>query len=216
MGFLSQFPWRMLGFMPAPPPAASETSALIEVHVAVLEQLFYSIDPSPFNARDLDPAAHDYILDCAKDAPAKAGLELRIHVDREDEAEPHPPWLGQAIRTHFAARARADRLRLRELFGRGRISLLIGVAFLSTAMVLANFSKAWLPEGSPAQIVRESLSIGGWVAMWRPMEIFLYDWWPVLARIRLLDRLAKVKVKLAQRRRTGDVAQGPEVNAPGS
>ncbi|MEY5098386.1 MAG: hypothetical protein RJA36_1105 [Pseudomonadota bacterium] len=35
---------------------------------------------------------------------------------------------------------------------------------------------------------RISLLIDGWVAMWRPMEIFLYDWWPVAARIRLLDR----------------------------
>jgi hypothetical protein len=205
----------MLDRMRALPLADPEPTALIEVHVAVLEQLFYSIDPSPFNARDLDPAAHDYILDCAKDAPGKAALELLIHVDRAPEAEPHPPWLGQAIRTHFAARARADRLRLKELFGRGRISLLIGVAFLSVAMVMANYSKAWLPEGSPAQIVRESLSIGGWVAMWRPMEIFLYDWWPLLARIRLLDRLAVVKVRLWHGRHQADT-HGPAVNAPGS
>jgi hypothetical protein len=30
-----------------------------------------------------------------------------------------------------------------------------------------------------------SLVIGGWVAMWRPMEVFLYDWWPVRAEARL-------------------------------
>ena len=205
----------MLAMMALPTRRLTEPSALIEVRVAVLEQLFYSIDPSPFNARDLDPAAHDYILDCAKDAPGHAALELLIHVDRASEAEPHPPWLEEAIRTHFAARARTDRLRLKELFGRGRVSLLIGVAFLSAAMVLANYSKHWLPEGSPAQIVRESLSIGGWVAMWRPMEIFLYDWWPLLARIRLLDRLSLVKVSLSSSRAGNDLSgQGLSARAP--
>ena len=43
--------------------------------------------------------------------------------------------------------------------------------------------------------------IGGWVALWRPMEIFLYDWWPLAARIRLLDRLARMSTRLVQRRR---------------
>jgi hypothetical protein len=43
-------------------------------------------------------------------------------------------------------------------------------------------------------ILRESLMIGGWVAMWRPLEIFLYDWWPVRAEIRLLERLRDMPV----------------------
>jgi hypothetical protein len=45
-------------------------------------------------------------------------------------------------------------------------------------------------------LISESLWIGGWVAMWRPMEIFLYDWWPLLRRIRLLRRLAVMEVRL--------------------
>jgi hypothetical protein len=40
------------------------------------------------------------------------------------------------------------------------------------------------------EIVRESLTIGGWVSMWRPLEIFLYDWWRVRREARLSDRLA--------------------------
>ena len=43
-------------------------------------------------------------------------------------------------------------------------------------------------------MVQEGVVIGRWVAMWRPMKIFLYDWWPLAARIRLLRRLAKCAV----------------------
>ena len=32
----------------------------------------------------------------------------------------------------------------------------------------------------------ESLLIGGWRPMWRPLEIFLYDWWPIRAERTLL------------------------------
>jgi hypothetical protein len=45
-------------------------------------------------------------------------------------------------------------------------------------------------------LIRESLMIGGWVAMWRPLEVFLYDWWPIVAEARLYDRLAAMPVRL--------------------
>jgi hypothetical protein len=48
----------------------------------------------------------------------------------------------------------------------------------------------FMGEGPAATIVRESLLIGGWVAMWRPMEIFLYDWWPIRNQRRVFERLA--------------------------
>jgi hypothetical protein len=32
--------------------------------------------------------------------------------------------------------------------------------------------------------------------MWRPLEIFLYDWWPIRADARLFDRLAAMPVSL--------------------
>jgi hypothetical protein len=33
--------------------------------------------------------------------------------------------------------------------------------------------------------------------MWRPLEIFLYDWWPIRAERRLFDRLAAMPVRIA-------------------
>ena len=32
--------------------------------------------------------------------------------------------------------------------------------------------------------------------MWRPFEIFLYDWWPILRRRRLYARLARMPVSV--------------------
>ena len=44
------------------------------------------------------------------------------------------------------------------------------------------------------KILRESLTIGGWVAMWRPMQIFLYEWWPLARRGRIYRNLSHAEV----------------------
>jgi hypothetical protein len=38
-------------------------------------------------------------------------------------------------------------------------------------------------------------------AVWRPLEILLYDWWPVLAVVRLSDLLIDVPVRILYRGR---------------
>jgi hypothetical protein len=53
-----------------------------------------------------------------------------------------------------------------------------------------------------AGIAREGLLIGGWVAMWRPLEIFLYDWWPIRAEAKLMDRLGAMLVRVVSDRPT--------------
>jgi len=88
------------------------------------------------------------------------------------------------------------RRQLRLLFRRGRTSLVIGLVFLAASIVSGNIAADMLERTNFADIARESLLIGGWVAMWRPLEVFLYDWWPIRADGRLLQRLATIPVRL--------------------
>src|SRR5205814_7023077 len=72
----------------------------------------------------------------------------------------------------------------------------IGLVALTALTLLGDFIVTAMP-GRVAELLRESLSIGGWVAMWRPMEVFLYDWWPIRAEARLYDRLSAMPVRIA-------------------
>ena len=47
-----------------------------------------------------------------------------------------------------------------------------------------------------SQIVAEGFLILGWVAMWRPLQIFLYDWWPIRHQARLYAKLAAMPVEI--------------------
>src|SRR6201988_3851603 len=170
------------------PPKCS----VIEVHVGELKQLFNSIDPSPFRDRDLDPKAEEFIVGWAKDLPRDASLALVVDLDREAGLPDEAAVLRDAIHEFFRHRAQTYRQRLRELFRLGRTSLMIGLVALASAIALGDFLATLMKGSRIGEIVREGFTIGGWVSMWRPLEIFLYDWWPIRAEARLADHPAAI------------------------
>jgi hypothetical protein len=177
--------------------------AVIEVHVGELKQLFDAIDPSPFRERDLDPKAEEFIVGWAKDLPHNASLALVVDLDREAGLPDESAVLRDAIHQFFSHRAEAYRRRLRELFRVGRSSLVIGLVALAAAISLGNFLATLLTGSRIGGIVRESFTIGGWVSMWRPLEVFLYDWWPIRNEARLSDRLAVMPIRIRYANATG-------------
>ena len=169
---------------------------LIEVHVSELKQLFNAIDPSPFRERDLDPKAEEFIVDWAKEVSPSATLGLAVYLERPAGLANEPVELREAIHHFFRHRAELSRRRLRELLRRGRTSLVIGVCALGVSSAAGNMV-GHLFSNHIADILKEGLLIGGWVAMWRPMEIFLYDWWPIRAEAALADRLGVMPVRIS-------------------
>lgn len=169
---------------------------IIEVRVAELRQLFNAIDPSPFRERDLDPRAEEFIVGWSKDLPADSPLALVVYLERAAGPADEATMLKDAVHEFFRQRAAASRRGLRELFRRGRTSLLIGLAFLAFSIGLGDLIASYFQGSGLAGILRESLLIGGWVAMWGPLEIFLYDWWPIRADARLFDRLSGMPVRI--------------------
>jgi hypothetical protein len=176
---------------PLPPKCA-----VIEVHVAELKQLFNSIDPSPFRNRDLDPKAEEFIVGWAKDMPRDAPLALVVDLDRPAGLPDEAVVLRDAIHEFFRQRAQAFWQRLRDLFRVGRTSLVIGLIALTAAIALGDFLASLLKGSRLGEIARESLTIGGRVSMWRPLEVFLYDWWPVRREARLAEKLAVMPVRI--------------------
>jgi hypothetical protein len=169
---------------------------LIEVHVADLQQLFNSLDPTPFRKRDLDPQAEEFIAGWARELDRDRPIGLVMHVDRDGYSADQIKTLNEAVRDYFAERAARTRQRLRQLFKVGRTSLAIGLVFLAASIFIGDMIAGILSDTRFAGIARESLLIGGWVAMWRPLEIFLYDWWPIRAEAKLMDRLGAMLVRV--------------------
>jgi hypothetical protein len=171
-------------------------SEVIEIRVAELKQLFNTLDPSPFHERDLDPKAQEFIVNWAREAPSAASLALVVYLDRPAGLATEARTLRDAIGQFFSGRSEASRRRLREFFRVGRISLVIGIVFLAVSVALGGGVERALAGSRLGVLLREGLLIGGWVAMWRPIQIFLYDWWPIRAEAQLLDRLSAMPVQI--------------------
>jgi hypothetical protein len=169
---------------------------VIEIRVSELRQLFNAIDPSPFQERDLDPRAEAFIVDWAGDLPQGDPWALVVHLDRAAGRADEADILRDAVHQFFGQRAASTQRRLRELFRRGRISLAIALAFLAAAIAAGGMLVGYLGEPPVSDVVREGLLILGWVAMWRPLEVFLYDWWPIRAERELLRRLSTIPVRI--------------------
>jgi hypothetical protein len=167
----------------------------IELRIHDIGQLFHNLDPLPYRERDLDERVEEYVVGWAGEMP-NAPIEILVHLpaaqaEREDAAH-----IGDAIRNYFAYRAEVIGWELRDLFRVGRASLGVGLAVLAVAVVLGRILGELL-GGYLGRVFDEGLIILGWVANWRPIQIFLYDWQPLARRRRLYRRLAEASVRLS-------------------
>ena len=156
------------------------------------------MDPSPFHERDLDDDAEEFIVSWAQEFPRRDPVSLVIHVNQIPEQRDAPHLVEAAVHHYFAYRAKLNRLEFRHLLKEGRTSLIIGLVFLGACLLTSEWLLRKQP-GSLSIIARESLVIAGWVAMWRPIRIFLYDWWPVLRLGRLYQKLSRMHVEVRKR-----------------
>ena len=71
------------------------------------------------------------------------------------------------------------------------------LAFLFSCVLLRELINSF-GHSAASDIVGEGLLIIGWVAMWRPIQIFLYEWWPIVRRRRTYFGLAHTQVRVIQ------------------
>jgi hypothetical protein len=178
-----------------------EKLARAEIHLKLreLSQLFNSMDPSPFRDKDLDADAEAFIEGWALEFHVSAPLTLVVHLEQPvDSLTSDDPreLIESAVQHFFLNKAVAARRDLRELLRTGRISLVVGVSFLAATLAAIHMINARFSEFNISPWLTEGLTIAGWVAMWRPIEIYLYGWWPVLRRLHVYQKMSRILVRL--------------------
>lgn len=169
-------------------------TATIAVRTATIAHLFNSIDPSPFRQKDLDSGVEEFITSWVRELPASTPIEIAVHLPPGEVAKPEAARIAETFAYYFGYRAEAGEHELRELFRIGRRFLGIGVLVLIACLFASQIAATVIPNKVAARVVEESLIIVGWVANWRPIEIYLYDWLPIRRRIRLYRRIAAAPV----------------------
>ena len=145
----------------------------------------------------LDDDADEFILSWAQEFPSEDPICLRVYLEVWPAQDPKQ-LIETAIHNHYTNRADITNLQFKRLLKEGRTSIIIGVLFLSACLLLSH----WIVRNRTdtwADIVQNSLTIAGWVAMWRPMQIYLYDWWPVRRRRAIFQKLSQIPVEVIRK-----------------
>lgn len=181
------------GMAQQPPPPVRASGGVIEIKLSDVHQLFHSLDPTPFPGQDLDRDVEEFIVGWATEHPRRTHLKLRIHLDRPPDPTVARHVTG-ALGPYFAYKSQITAGKFSQLIKRGWLSLLIGSIFLALCLGAADLIRQ---KTQPFfQVLHLSLIIAGWVAMSRPIEIFLYDWWPLLGERGVYTRLSRADVHL--------------------
>lgn len=175
--------------------------ALIELTVEKPQHLFHAFDPSPVAGRELDERIEGFIIHSAEDVP-ETQYRLIIHVP--DQISPtEADGLANAVRAHFNHQYEIQTRKRQALMREGRQALAIGIGFLFACGIAGHFALKAFPAPF-GLFVEQGLLIVGWVANWRPIEVFLYDWRPLARNQRLFGALAEMPVEFRALRQERD------------
>jgi hypothetical protein len=100
----------------------------------------------------------------------------------------------RAVHNYFAYRTELNGREFKQLLREGRLSLIIGLSFLTVCLTGAEVAKRFQIPG--ASIAEVSFTIAGWVAMWHPMDLYLYGWWPLRRAGKVYRKLSTIPVEV--------------------
>jgi hypothetical protein len=176
------------------PYRQEQDAYIIEMRLTDLRQLFNSLDPAPFIEKDLDDDAESYIVESVRDFHLSTPLRLVIHLPQATPAE-SVRGVPEAVRNYFSYRAARAEREFKFTLRQGRQSLLIGLAFLFVCVSIRRVLEL-TTQGTFAELIQEGLLISGWVAMWRPFQIFLYDWWPIRLKRQVYEKIRAMPIEV--------------------
>jgi hypothetical protein len=177
-------------------PERTRGAGLIEIRQESPEQFLHSLDPLPARNSNLEPDIADYVIDRAADLPAGADLEIVVHLRDYEPSQEKEAAMTRIFHAYFQARADLEMKRKRQSFSDGRQNLMIGIFAWCLCLLTLWLLNYLGGEASLWRFVRESIVVIGWVLVWKPAEIFLYDWKPFERRKKFVLRLSQAAVKM--------------------
>ena len=161
--------------------------AILEVRVTTVERIFDNRDPAPFRERALDPDFVEYLVEGVRDRAGKVQIVIWL-------AQPCAPGeVEQAMHAHFEQALARTHRRRREQRRIGWLALAIAAV---AVVVLTGLGElvARNVGGTLGSGLREALVISGWVLMWRPIEVLIYEGIPWRRERRVLRALRDASI----------------------
>ena len=181
---------------------------LIEIKLSSIAQLFHSFDPAPFFERELDPEAVRYIVDAVDDFPSETEFRIVVYLPAEILGTKEAQKIPHAIINHFRYLVMVQEREFRQRWTYGKFTILVGLSFLaiaeiSSTVVAQTFNGFWV-----ARLAATALQVAGWVAMWEPVTVILYQLWPIVKQKRMYGKISRMEIALCPYPEDGSPVRG--------
>jgi hypothetical protein len=189
---------------PAPRYRVEEGRPWADVYVERVAQIFDKRDPAPFRTRDLDPDLVDYLRDAGEDLARGPVPGVSVHVGEACV----PAEIEGALRAHFEymverlARARRQQRRT------GQTTLAIALVMALALVAIASLVGRAV-SGPFGVALEQGIVILAWVALWRPLEVLLYEGIPVRRERRVWERFLEGPIVVHAASTRGTPARAP-------
>lgn len=168
------------------------SKAVIIIHVKKTEDILFKSVILSSARRLLDPTVEEFLIEEAEGLAGRGDITLFIKADERQPAR--EAVIAEDIRRHFVYSSRKSEITVNRILRLGWRSLLVSFAFLIVMFLIAFAITTFLPENTIMITFRELFIILGWVALWRPADLLLYDWRIYKRKGKLLARIAQCKV----------------------
>ena len=170
----------------------------IELRISHPAQFYNLLDPAPNDKKEINHATESYIINSLEDMPndkhSSAKIVLYLEQTLYDDEKIRTD-MEQAIHSHFALKLCSANQKYKLSMNKGRRYLARGLIFLIICLILSSVVTSIYNQNDIIYAIGQSFVVIGWVALWRPVEFYLYDRRDILDEIKMLGQLETITVE---------------------
>jgi hypothetical protein len=183
-----------------------EAGPAIALKVDDVKQLFAAPEINPFSTNEAAIAGQAALVrvvyDLAPEVPIKKTIHLTLELPPDQVTSDTEREVRAAIDRYCTLKIRDNLNRIKLMQRNGWRSLWNGLLFLGLCVLLGSLFASdvlsWIP-GFLRTVLSEGLTVIGWVALWHPVEAFLYDPIPLRRENGVYRRLQQMDIVVLPR-----------------
>jgi hypothetical protein len=168
----------------------AEKNDVINISIKSSDDIFQSFGIIPFGESMLNREFECYIFNMIKKYSVRKKLKLVFQIPL---GEKNLDLLQGTIHTHFKYKAKESDMLLKLQFKNWVINMIIGILFLVLCLILVGILEVF-SYISLIKIMKESLLIIGWVALWEPLTFILFGWRAAKREKLYYEKLSNIPV----------------------
>lgn len=175
------------------------TDETIELRLRTIESFFQAPAVDPFHGEFVDISGIDQLIDTMNARPGRRQRigAMAIHLPASEITPDLAARLRTAINNYCNAQIRQAAQKKREIRVEGWKALRIGLIFWAICLGLSLlFEEMLFTRHAVGRFLGEGFIIAGWVGLWRPAELLLYEWWPYSREIRRYQEIKAMDVRI--------------------